>query len=286
MINESPPFRVRYAETDAQAVAYYGAYFPWQEIGEILLLDRLGLNVPHLDKHGKALTVAESYVRYRRPARYDDLLVVRTRLAEASRKRFLLENEIVRVEDGQILAVGRLSDVFINPATEKVVALPEVLLDTADKVVQSISATEKAEALTDGPPPGAPMHTIELTVRYSETDAQGVAYFGSHYEWFEAGRNELLRELGVPYRHLEQQGIQLPVAEAYCRYLGRIRACETFQVTTWVQDVGRARVTLGNRITLGDRDIAEGFTLHACTNDAGRPQGLSDELAEAVASHA
>ena len=80
------------------------------------------------------------------------------------------------------------------------------------------------------------------------------------------------------------ESIELPVAEAYCCYLGRLGPAEPFQVTTWVHAVGRARVTFGNRITAdGGREVAVGYTMHACTNSEGRPLGLTPELAERLA---
>ena len=53
----------------------------------------------------------------------------------------------------------------------------------------------------------------EVTVRYAETDMMGVVYHGNYLPWFEIGRTTLLKELGLPYRQLEEQGYRLPVLE-------------------------------------------------------------------------
>ena len=281
MQTECRPFRVRYADTDAQTVAYYGAYFPWQEVGECHFLETVGFPVPETDRSGFTLTVAESYLRYLRPARYDDLLTVRTRVVAAAPKRFLIENEIVRVEDGEVLAVGRLADLFLGPDGE-VRPLPEALLACAGERVGRIVVSERVARHLVATPPGAPEHTHEIRVRYAETDQQGVAYCGSHYAWFEEGRNELTRSVGLPYSELERRGIYLPVAEACCRYCAPVHACERFLIATAVPALGRARMTFTNRMTSldGRRTLAVGCTVHACTGPDGRPRALAPEIVE------
>jgi len=279
MAIETPPFRVRYADTDAQAVAYYASYFTWQEVGELHFLETHGFDIPALDRQGLLLTAAESYVKYLRPAVYDEQLVVRTRVAEAAAKRMLVESEIVRVEDGVVLALGRMADVVVGPEG-RVVPLPDQFADLAEKRVERIAIAPKADTLLAPTPPGAKQHTHEIQVRYADTDAQQVAYYGSYYVWFEEGRNELTRAVGLPYSVLERQGILLPVAEAFCRYFAPLRARERFRITTAVPALGKARMTFTNRITSldGTRDIAAGYTVHACTSPDGRHHALVPEI--------
>ncbi len=276
---ETPPFRVRYAETDAQAVAYYGSYFAWWEVGELHFLETIGVRAPELDRQGIMVAAAESYARYLHPAVYDDLVAVRVRLAQGAPKRLLLETELVRVGDGVVLARGRMARVLVGSAG-KVLSIPDHILAAAEERVERIVVSEKAEQILAPTPPGARQHTQELRVRYAETDAQGVAYFGSYYAWFEAGRNELTRAVGLPYRELERHGIYLPVAEAFCRYLSPLRPREVFRLTTAVPTLGRAKMVFTNRITSldGRREIAAGYTIHGCTGRDGRPRGLPPEV--------
>jgi acyl-CoA thioester hydrolase len=278
---QTPPFRVRYAETDAQAVAYYGSYFVWWEVGEIHFLESLGVSLPEMDREGLLLTAAESYARFLRPAVYDDLIAVRIRLAQAAPKRVLLETELVRVEDGTVLATGKMADVLVGPEG-RVMPIPDRFLGLADERVERIVVSEKADELLGPTPPGAREHTQEIKVRYAETDAQGVAYYASFYAWFEAGRNELTRSVGLPYSVLERQGICLPVAEAFCRHLSPLRPCEVFRMTTSVPALSRARITFVNKIASpdGQRPIAAGYTVHGCTGRDGRPHGLAPEIVE------
>ena len=279
----TPPFRVRYAETDAQGVAYYGSYFAWWEVGEVHFFERLGLDIPDLDRRGLALTVAESYAKFIRPARYDDLVVVRIRLSQAAPKRFLFETELVRCHDDQCLATGRLADVVLGPSGQ-VQPLPERLVAAAEERVERVVACERAEEILGHDTTGEPADTQELRVRYAETDAQGVAYYASHYVWFEVGRNALTRAVGMPYTEIERQGHSLPVAEAYCRYLAPLRPTERFTVTTTSRAIGRARLAFINRLTRADGvPAAEGFTIHGYTDDSGRPRPLPQEILQRFA---
>ncbi len=74
--------RVRYAETDQMAVAYYANYFVWCEVGRVELLRQLGFEYKQMELgHGCYLPVVEASCRYKSPARYDDVVTVETRVS-------------------------------------------------------------------------------------------------------------------------------------------------------------------------------------------------------------
>lgn len=286
---ETAPFRVRYADTDAEAVAYYGSYFSWFEMGLIQLLEELGLSMPEMDARGCVAVAAETLARYRRPARYDELVFVRSRIAQAAAKRARIEHEVVRVADGQVLATGADARVLAGLPDDgqwegaSALPLPDGVLAAADERVERIEPlSRRAEGILGPLPPGARSHTAEFRVRYAETDAQGIAYYGSYYTWFEAGRGELGHAVGMPYAELERHGYVLPVAEAFCRYYTPLLPCERFHITTSVPALGKAKITFANHITSldGQRQVAHGYTIHACTRRDGRPQGLPPEVVE------
>jgi acyl-CoA thioester hydrolase len=62
-------------------------------------------------------------------------------------------------------------------------------------------------------------HTTSVRVRYGETDQMGYMYYGNYAEFFEVGRVEMLRSLGLTYRWMEETGIMMPVMEMKCKYL-------------------------------------------------------------------
>lgn len=113
----------------------------------------------------------------------------------------------------------------------------------------------------------------EQRVLYGDTDAMGVAYYANYLKWFEIGRTELFRRVGSSYRELEERGCFLPVHEAYCRYLQSARYDDVIRIETRFSLVGRARLRFDYRLFLKGSDavLAEGYTVHVCTDGDGRP---------------
>ena len=109
-----------------------------------------------------------------------------------------------------------------------------------------------------------------LRVRYGETDKMGVAYYGSYLDWFENGRTELIRSLGLSYRQIEEEGLFLPVRESFCRYRTPLAYDDEFRLTTQLCLVDRYKVVFRNSICLEEKTMAEGGTLHASTDRTGR----------------
>ncbi len=101
-------FRVRYAETDRMGFAYYGCYAAWLEVGRVEHLRERGLIYRDVEDLGKLLAVRRLEVDYLSPARYDDMVTVRTSVAAAGKSRVDFESEIVREEDEKLLARGRV----------------------------------------------------------------------------------------------------------------------------------------------------------------------------------
>jgi acyl-CoA thioester hydrolase len=107
--------RVRYAETDQMGVVYYANYFVWFEIGRADLCRAHGFVYRDMEKQdGLFITVADAHCRYKAPARYDEEILVRTRL-QAARKRVLVFNyEIYRLPDRALLAEGETTHVITD----------------------------------------------------------------------------------------------------------------------------------------------------------------------------
>jgi acyl-CoA thioester hydrolase len=97
--------RVIYGDTDQMAVVYYGNYLRYFEAGRNEFIRARGMRYRDFEERfGLRLPVAEAQVRYKAPARYDDLLVVETTLAEVRRASARFEYRIVR--DGEVLVTG------------------------------------------------------------------------------------------------------------------------------------------------------------------------------------
>ena len=114
---------------------------------------------------------------------------------------------------------------------------------------------------------------VLFRVRYSETDQMGTFSSGRALEWFECGRTELLRKLGTPYAEMERRGVLLPVVQAQVKYLARACYDDELKMTTTARMCGKARVRCDVRIVRADSGagVAEGFTVHAFTDPAGKP---------------
>src|ERR1700688_2273589 len=97
--------RVRYAETDKMGIVYYANYLIYFEIGRVEYLRERGLDYRRMELEDDSFTVvAESRCRYRRPARYDDPLRIRTRVTSAKIRVITFGYEIVHDETKQVLA--------------------------------------------------------------------------------------------------------------------------------------------------------------------------------------
>lgn len=118
--------RVRYAETDQMGVAYHANYLVWMEVGRVELLRELGFDYKRMEtEQDTHVVVVEARVRYKAPARYDDLLAIRTRVSHL--RKFVLKfcYEIVRAQDGTLLAEGETTHVVTNSNLEKRTLPPE-----------------------------------------------------------------------------------------------------------------------------------------------------------------
>ena len=90
--------------------------------------------------------------------------------------------------------------------------------------------------------------SIELRVRYAETDQMGIAHHSNHVVWCEEARTAHLRESGVSYREIEEQGFFLVVVEVQVRYRAPARYDDLLRVDCWVRDSNRRRVVFGYAI--------------------------------------
>jgi acyl-CoA thioester hydrolase len=107
--------RVRYAETDCMGVVYYANYLVWMEVGRVELCKSLGFNYRDMENEdGVLLAVAESYCRYRAPARFDDEVIVKTWVENANPRIAVFAYEMRLAESGPVLATGHTRHVFVN----------------------------------------------------------------------------------------------------------------------------------------------------------------------------
>ena len=137
---------------------------------------------------------------------------------------------------------------------------------------------------------GFGFHT-EVTVRFAETDAQGVAHHSAYLVWFEVARVAYLAEFAGGYKALQEQGLEALVVEAHLRYGVPARFDDRLRIYARVRDVRGARFRYEYAVMRGDDLVAEGWTGHACVDattfrPTRVPAALSDAIVRAESSSA
>ena len=131
--------------------------------------------------------------------------------------------------------------------------------------------------------------TTQARVRYAETDQMGIVYYANYLVWFELGRVELLRSLGLAYSQMEKDHkLILPVVEANCRYRAPARYDDEILIETRPAMLRGSVLKFAYRILRkaaeGEKQtlLAEGETVHVVCDDQLQRKPLPERYAEAL----
>lgn len=102
-------WRVNYSETDQMGVVYHARYLVWLDRARTEHLRRTGVSYADLERRGLRLAVGEARIRYRQPARYDDLVRIRCWVRELASRRLTFGYAVDHVESGRLLATAETS---------------------------------------------------------------------------------------------------------------------------------------------------------------------------------
>ncbi|MGA8041205.1 MAG: thioesterase family protein [Terracidiphilus sp.] len=134
-----------------------------------------------------------------------------------------------------------------------------------------------------------PVNTHQVRVRYAETDQMGIVYYANYLVWFELGRVELLRSLGLAYSQLEKEHeCILPVVEATCRYKSPARYDDEILIQTRPSLLRGSVIKFAYQVLRKGEDgegptlLAEGETVHVVCDDQLRKKPLPEHYAEAL----
>jgi acyl-CoA thioester hydrolase len=127
-----------------------------------------------------------------------------------------------------------------------------------------------------GKPVKGRFSTIDVRVRYAETDRMGVVHHTGYLVWFEAGRTDFMRERGVSYKGLEEKGVYLPVSESYCRLVSPAYYDDLIKIETWIDSVKSRKVIFSYRVLRDGKELAKGKTVHICTDKSSKPTVIPD----------
>ncbi len=123
-------------------------------------------------------------------------------------------------------------------------------------------------------------HESRIRVRYGETDAMGVVYYGVYPLYYETGRTEMMRHLGFTYRKMEDMGIIMPVISMNCHYRKPARYDDLLTIKTIVRKMPETRILFDYEIYNEQKELVnEGqTTLIFMDRDRGRPVKIPDFL--------
>lgn len=119
--------RVIYGDTDAGQVVYYANYLRWFESGRREIFRSLKIDYTALSERGIITPVVEAHCNYFHPARYDDVIIVETKVAEIKEKSVKFEHKIYRKKDKKLLAAGYTVNVFVDWKKMKSIRIPDDL---------------------------------------------------------------------------------------------------------------------------------------------------------------
>ncbi len=119
--------RVRYAETDQMGVAYYANYLVWFEVGRSEFCRKRGFRYADLETLGYKLVVTDVHCRYRNSARYDETVIVRTRLKGVNKRMVTFGYQILRKDHEEVIAEGETRHICVD-SYGKTKSLPEPFL--------------------------------------------------------------------------------------------------------------------------------------------------------------
>ena len=134
MISDKIQFRVRYGETDQMSYAYHGNYAAYFEMGRTEWLRKLGVSYKNMEESGIMLPVINLNTNYIKPAKYDDILTLKTTLAKKPSAKIEFDFEIHNESD-ELLTTAKATLVFVNMVTNKPTRAPKYIMDIIDKIM-------------------------------------------------------------------------------------------------------------------------------------------------------
>ena len=133
MISNTIQFRVRYGETDQMSFVYHGNYASYFEMGRIELLRDLGISYKKMEETGVMLPVISLNTNYYKPAKYDDLLSLKTTVINIPTVKIKFNFEIHN-ENNELLTTSEATLAFINSKTKRPTRAPEYLIKKLKEV--------------------------------------------------------------------------------------------------------------------------------------------------------
>ena len=127
-----------------------------------------------------------------------------------------------------------------------------------------------------------PVFRLNYRIIYGDTDAGGIVYYANYLRFMEMGRTELMRNLAVPSKELERDGIIIPVTECHLRYKASAHYDDLISIHTCLAELTRWSCRFHYRINCQQQDreqlLVKGFTKHACIDRQGKLVSMPEKI--------
>ncbi len=129
MLKHSTEIRIRYADTDQMKFVYNGKFFEFFEVGRTEMMRDIELTYKVIEENGFHMPVRETFIRFKNPAYYDEILIIETIVRNFPDVKVHIEHVIKSKERNVVVAEGYIELVFVNQKTNKVVRAPEFFIN-------------------------------------------------------------------------------------------------------------------------------------------------------------
>jgi acyl-CoA thioester hydrolase len=126
-------FRVRYSETDQMRVVYHGNYAQYFEVGRVEWLRNIGISYKWMEENGIMLPVVSLTMNYKKPARYDELLTLKTILKKQTTVKIEFDYELYN-DGGELLTTGNSILVFVDMKTGRPIVPPAYIFELLNRI--------------------------------------------------------------------------------------------------------------------------------------------------------
>ncbi len=127
MFTSETKIRIHYALTDQMGVVYYGNYAQFYEIGRTEAIRALGFTYKEIEAMGIVLAVTDMHIKFLRPAKYDDMITVKTTLREIPLQHKIIFHGEIYNQEKELLNTGEVTLYFLEAETMKRINMPEEL---------------------------------------------------------------------------------------------------------------------------------------------------------------
>jgi acyl-CoA thioester hydrolase len=124
------------------------------------------------------------------------------------------------------------------------------------------------------------MNTLQLRIAYADTDQMGMVYYANYLTFFERGRTELLREVGLEYKSIEDRGFYLPVIHAECNYLSPAKYDNIITIETKLSGITAASISCSYEVKCDGKILVTGKTKHPFVNKMLKPVRFPKDIKE------